>query len=107
MTQGDKDNRTVFKGGTSLSKAYYSIGTRFSEDIDVAISEAWTLSGNQLKALISYTSKNKTEGLYEIVLPGLMSKGSHYHKAFYRYLRAIDVPRSIIQYSSKVILNLL
>lgn len=92
MAQGDKDNRTVFKGGTSLSKAY-GIGARFSEDIDVAISEAWTLSGNQLKTLISRTSKNMTAGLEELVIPGLTSKGSHYHKAYYRYPQAIDVPQ--------------
>lgn len=48
MAEHDKDGRAVFKGGTSLSKAY-GIGARFSEDIDVAISDAWTLSGNQLK----------------------------------------------------------
>lgn len=48
MATGDKDNRAIFKGGTSLTKAY-GIGARFSEDIDVAIAEAWTLSGNQLK----------------------------------------------------------
>lgn len=93
MAQGDKNNRTVFKGGTSLSKAY-GIGARFSEDIDVAISEAWTLNGNQLKTLISRTSKNMTEGLEEIVHPGLTSKGSHYHKAFYKYPQAIDVPQA-------------
>ncbi len=92
MAQGDKDNRAVFKGGTSLSKAY-GIGARFSEDIDVAISEAWTLSGNQLKTLISRTSKNMTAGLEELVIPGLTSKGSHYHKAYYLYPQAIDVPQ--------------
>ena len=36
MAAGDKDNRAIFKGGTSLTKAY-GIGARFSEDIDVAI----------------------------------------------------------------------
>lgn len=92
MAQGDKGNRTVFKGGTSLSKAY-EIGARFSEDIDIAISEAWTLSGNQLKTLISRTSKNMTAGLEELVIPGLTSKGSHYHKAFYLYPQAMDVPQ--------------
>ena len=45
----------IFKGGTSLTKAY-GIGSRFSEDIDIAISEAWTLSGNQLKMLIKRTA---------------------------------------------------
>ncbi|MDE5762333.1 MAG: nucleotidyl transferase AbiEii/AbiGii toxin family protein [Bacteroidales bacterium] len=90
MAQGDKCSRTVFKGGTSLSKAY-GIGARFSEDIDVAISEAWTLNGNQLKSLISHTSKSMTAGLEELVIPGLTSKGSHYHKAYYLYPQAIDV----------------
>lgn len=90
MAKGDVDNRAVFKGGTSLTKAY-GIGFRFSEDIDVAISEAWTLSGNQLKALIRRTSKNMTEGLDELVIPGITSKGSHYHKAFYKYPRAVEI----------------
>ena len=90
MSAGDKDNRAIFKGGTSLTKAY-GIGARFSEDIDVAISEAWTLSGNQLKNLIRKTSKNMTAGLDELVIPGMTSKGSHYHKAFYTYPRAINV----------------
>ncbi|EOA58517.1 hypothetical protein HMPREF1214_02089 [Bacteroides sp. HPS0048] len=90
MAKADPDNRAIFKGGTSLTKAY-SIGSRFSEDIDVAISEAWTLNGNQLKMLIKRTSKSMTEGLQEIVIPGITSKGSHYHKAFYQYPRAVEV----------------
>lgn len=89
MAANDKDNRAIFKGGTSLTKAY-GIGSRFSEDIDVAISEAWTLSGNQLKMLIKRTAKNMTLGLDEIDMPGFTSKGSHYHKAYYSYPRAID-----------------
>ena len=60
MAANDKDNRAIFKGGTSLTKAY-GIGSRFSEDIDIAISEAWTLSGNQLKMLIKRTAKSMTK----------------------------------------------
>lgn len=89
MAANDKDNRAIFKGGTSLTKAY-GIGSRFSEDIDIAISEAWTLRGNQLKMLIKRTAKSMTEGLQEINMPGFTSKGSHYHKAYYSYPRAID-----------------
>ncbi len=89
MAVNDKDNRAIFKGGTSLTKAY-GIGSRFSEDIDMAISEAWTLSGNQLKMLIKRTAKSMTEGLQEMDMPGFTSKGSHYHKAYYSYPRAID-----------------
>ena len=73
MAANDKDNRAIFKGGTSLTKAY-GIGCRFSEDIDIAISEAWTLSGNQLKMLIKRTAKSMTKGLQEMDMPGFTSK---------------------------------
>ena len=86
MAEGDIEGKAVFKGGTSLSKAY-GIGARFSEDIDVAIAEAWTLKDNQLKNLIRRTAMNMTTGLEEIVIPGVTSKGSHYRKAFYAYPR--------------------
>lgn len=89
MTKGDPDGRSVFKGGTSLSKAY-SIGFRFSEDIDVAISETQKLSGNQIKNLIKKTAHNMTEGLEEFEVPNKTSKGSRYHKAFYRYPRITE-----------------
>ena len=45
-----RDNM-VFKGGTSLSKAY-GLTHRFSEDIDVAVINANQFSPNQLKRLI-------------------------------------------------------
>ncbi len=84
MAENDIDGHAVFKGGTSLTKAY-SIGSRFSEDIDIAISEAWELSGNQLKNLIKKTAHKMTEGLEEVVIPNKTSKGSRYYKAYYQY----------------------
>lgn len=50
-----------------------------------------TLSGNQLKNLIRRTAKKMTAGLEEIIIPGVTSKGSHYHKAFYAYPRAVAI----------------
>ena len=47
MVQNFNVEKAIFKGGTSLSKAH-KIGNRFSEDIDIAISDADTLTGNQL-----------------------------------------------------------
>lgn len=89
MAEHDKDGRAVFKGGSSLSKAY-GIGCRFSEDIDVAISDTWNKSGNQLKNLIRKTAHSMTEGLEEIPIPGKTSKGSHYYKAYYHYPQIIE-----------------
>mgnify|MGYP001085243609 FL=1 len=90
MVNNDKEGRAIFKGGTSLTKAY-GIGSRFSEDIDIAIAEAWTLNGNQLKNLIRKTAKDMTIGLSEVNIPGSTSKGSHYYKAFYNYPREVEL----------------
>lgn len=84
MAEADKDKRAIFKGGTSLSKAH-SIGFRFSEDVDVAIADASTISGNQLKMLIRKLAKSMTAGLDEIPMEGVTSKGSRYYKAIYGY----------------------
>lgn len=83
MSRADSLDKTVFKGGTSLTKGY-GLGNRFSEDIDIAVAESWTLSGNQLKMFIKRMSKAMTEGLIEIAKPST-SKGSRYHKAYYSY----------------------
>lgn len=55
-----KDDRFVFKGGTSLSKCYHLID-RFSEDIDLASSEL-KLTTSQRRKLIGHIV-NGIEGL--------------------------------------------
>jgi len=84
MSQNPNAEKVVFKGGTSLSKAY-RLTNRFSEDIDVAVIEADTFTGNQLKMLIKRLAKDMAEGLNEVVLPGVTSKGSRFYKAVYSY----------------------
>ncbi len=74
----------VFKGGTSLSKGYKLIN-RFSEDIDLAISNKLTLSGNELKTLIRSIEKTTSQGLTETIIEGISSKGSRYRKSVYKY----------------------
>jgi len=91
MADNDQEHKTIFKGGTSLSKAY-NIGARFSEDIDIAVVDASKMSGNQLKMLIHNTAHCMSAGLVEVSKPGITSKGSHYHKAFYAYPLTSDVP---------------
>ena len=84
MAQNPNADKAIFKGGTSLSKAH-KIGNRFSEDIDIAISDADVFTGNQLKMLIKRIAKEMTSGLEEVVVPGVTSKGSRYYKAMYSY----------------------
>lgn len=43
LSNADCAGKVVFKGGTSLSKAY-GIGARFSEDIDMAILDSNSIS---------------------------------------------------------------
>lgn len=73
----------VFKGGTSLSKAY-RLGSRFSEGIDIAITNDSQRTDNQTKSIISRISRAMFAGLEEVRNPATR-KYSKYRKAFYRY----------------------
>jgi len=84
MSQNPNAEKVVFKGGTSLSKAY-RLTNRFSEDIDIAVIDADSFSGNQLKMLIKRLSKDMAIELEEKVVQGETSKGSRFYKAIYAY----------------------
>ena len=58
-------NTVIFKGGTSLSKAYQCID-RFSEDIDLAILSPGDYTGNQLKNLLKEVTETISKGLHII-----------------------------------------
>jgi predicted nucleotidyltransferase component of viral defense system len=91
----------VFKGGTSLSKAYRIIN-RFSEDVDVAVIISPGMSGNQIKTLIRTVEKEIAADLSEIEVIGITSKGSRFRKAVYEYPVTLKekqknaIPESII-----------
>jgi hypothetical protein len=84
MSQNSNAEKVVFKGGTSLSKAY-RLTNRFSEDIDVAVIDADSFTGNQLKMLIKRLAKDMASELDEKVMQGVTSKGSRFYKAMYAY----------------------
>lgn len=84
LSQNPNADKVVFKGGTSLSKAYNMVD-RFSEDIDIAVIDANSLNGNQLKTLIKKVAKKITTDLEEIQVEGVTSKGSRFYKAVYAY----------------------
>jgi predicted nucleotidyltransferase component of viral defense system len=72
-------DETVFKGGTSLSKGFGLIN-RFSEDVDIAISNAKQKSGNGVKNIIRNVEKEITKEPSEVNIRGVTSKGSKYRK---------------------------
>lgn len=95
MAQNVNMGKVVFKGGTSLSKAY-RLTNRFSEDIDIAVINADSFSGNQLKMLIKRMAKDMAEGLEEDVVKGITSKGSRFYKALYLYPQMTNLSSTIV-----------
>jgi len=84
MSQNSNVEKVVFKGGTSLSKAY-RLTKRFSEDVDIAVIDANSFTGNQLKMLIKRLAKDMASDLDEEIVSGITSKGSRFYKAIYKY----------------------
>lgn len=104
MARADTAHHAIFKGGTSLTKAY-QIGSRFSEDIDVAIADAHLMTGNQLKTTIRRVAHSMTEGLQE-VSKETTSKGSHYHKAYYTYPTTSTIPTTSAVRAGELLLEI-
>lgn len=78
----------VFKGGTSLSKAYRLID-RFSEDIDLAVLAGDTRDAAR-KKLLKGVEGIVTQGLTYLKEDARESKGSKYRKTVYQYPRSIE-----------------
>lgn len=104
MARTDSEHHAVFKGGTSLTKAY-QIGSRFSEDIDVAIADAHLMSGNQVKTTIRRVAHGMTDGLTEVV-KDTTSKGSRYHKAYYAYPTISTIPTTSAVRAGELLLEI-
>ncbi len=88
LSESSHIDEVVFKGGTSLSKAYRLID-RFSEDIDLAVF-ASDKSDNARKKLLKSVEKTVAQGLMYLKEDMRESKGSSYRKTVYQYPRNID-----------------
>lgn len=84
MSRSAAKDIAIFKGGTSLSKAY-GIGARFSEDVDIAVVRNESMTDARMKTVIRSTEKAMSQGLTPIDRPGLTSKGSRYRKSYFIY----------------------
>lgn len=77
-------NKVVFKGGTSLSKAYRGIH-RFSEDVDLALISAGE-NDNRIKKIIKEVeSQIALSPLAEVTKNGVTSKGSRFRKTVWEF----------------------
>lgn len=87
LSASEYTSDVIFKGGTSLSKAYNCID-RFSEDIDFAILKTENHSGNQLTNKIKAVEKTVSQGLEYFQHPNEEKKGRN-RRTFYRYPKTL------------------
>ena len=99
-----RDNM-VFKGGTSLSKAY-GLTQRFSEDIDVAVVNANQFSQNQLKRLIHRSAYMMSEGLEEVVGDPITRKTQAYYKQLYIFPTSMSLSGTLPIREGQILLEI-
>lgn len=94
LSRHDKSQYVVWKGGTSLAKAYGLIN-RFSSDVDVAVLTE-TMSQNQQKKFIARIGHDTTVDLEETDMGNETIKNNRFRKTFHTYKSAIsDVNNSL------------
>ena len=96
MSQNKNAGKVVFKGGTALSKAF-RLTNRFSEDIDIAVIDANSMTGNQLKMLIKRLAKDMASDLEERVVRCVTSKGSRFYRSIYLYPNFNNIDTSTVK----------
>ena len=104
LSKSSYSQQIVFKGGTSLSKAYLLID-RFSEDVDFAVISE-NMSGNQVKMLLSNLMKEVTAGLTEDKSFSDISKGSKYRKQAFSYDAQVGLDVSVNPIPSRIIVEI-
>ena len=104
LSKSAYSQQIVFKGGTSLSKAYQLID-RFSEDVDFAVIGG-DMSGNQVKTLLSKLMKEVTEGFAEDKSFSDISKGSKYRKQSFSYDAQMGLDVSFNPIPSRIVVEI-
>lgn len=81
LSRHPQRERIVWKGGTSLSKAYGLI-KRFSSDVDFAVLLEG-LSQNQQKKLVTRIGKDATADMEELDMPEVTIKNNRFRKTYH------------------------
>lgn len=88
ISKSSYKDRVVFKGGTSLSKAYNLI-QRFSEDVDLAFISSGENQSQMKAAIKAIEAQIALEPLVEKQEDGVTVKGSKFRRTAHQYPRAI------------------
>lgn len=81
----------VFKGGTALSKAY-GLVQRFSEDVDLALTDDVTRTNSKTKSLMDKSAKHITQGMPEVE-DAATSRGSRFRRTVHQYESVLESTR--------------
>lgn len=104
LADWDKEGAVVFKGGTSLSKAFGVID-RFSEDVDLVLKDT-SANGSQIKKMLKSVHKNAVIFPLEEVQTERTSKGSRFRKSDYTYPQILDDYQGIGDANDKLLVEL-
>lgn len=88
LSESEYREQLIFKGGTSLSKAYKLV-SRFSEDVDLALCVPGLSSGQAKRYMKDAEATMAADLEYQCNHPR-ESKGSSFRKTVYRYPRLAD-----------------
>lgn len=104
LSKSSHCTRIVFKGGTSLSKAFQLID-RFSEDVDFAVISTG-MTGNKVKNLLSDLIKEVTTDLTEDLNFPDITKGSKYRKQAFNYASCLNFGMQMNPIPARVIVEI-
>ena len=104
LSKSSQCAKIVFKGGTSLSKAFQLID-RFSEDVDFAVISTG-MTGNKVKNLLSSLIKEVTTDLTEDLNFPDITKGSKYRKQAFNYASYLNFGTQVNPIPARVIVEI-
>lgn len=100
----DTQKTVVFKGGTSLSKAYKVID-RFSEDVDLVLKDT-SMNSSQIKKKLKEVHEKSVISPLRAEETPRTSKGSRFRKVDYKYPQALGDYDDIGDASEKLLVEL-
>ena len=103
LSKWDSEGSVVFKGGTSLSKAYKVID-RFSEDVDLVLKDT-NFTNNQIKDQLRKAQKKTVIAPFEEVKTHRTSKGSRFRKIDCVYPRVMGEDSDIEGFSRNLLIE--
>lgn len=102
LSRHDKAQYAVWKGGTSLAKAYGLID-RFSSDVDIAVLTE-TMSQNQQKKFVARIGHDTTVDLVETDMGNETIKNNRFRKTYHSYKSVISDVNNALSFLGRFVI---